>query len=161
MGPPSYMRSVVDRNVVMRRMTVILQDVAAVGLLANEFISRYIWNQLLMAMNYGLSGRERERDRERERGWFTRLRCRKLVFLRLCRAMHSYTNFSGHFITVSKYLLTCRPVSLRFHLQNSTFRPVKPVPIAKPNWRDNMWVYTCEFYFSFKWVYGFGSSRRT
>jgi len=24
MGPPSYMRSVVDRNVVMRRMTVIV-----------------------------------------------------------------------------------------------------------------------------------------
>ena len=66
MGPPSYMRSVVDRNVVMRRMTVILQDVAAVGLLANEFISRYIWNQLILAMNYGLSGRERERQRERE-----------------------------------------------------------------------------------------------
>jgi len=30
-----------------------------------------------------------------------------------------------------------------------------------PNWRDSMWVYTCEFYFSFKLVYGFGSSRRT
>ena len=26
MGPPSYMRSIVDRNVVMRRMTVQLQN---------------------------------------------------------------------------------------------------------------------------------------
>jgi len=46
-----------------------MQDVAALGLLTNEIISRYIPNQLIMAMNYGCRVEiEREGWRERGRG---------------------------------------------------------------------------------------------
>jgi len=39
MGTPSYMRSVVDRNVVMRRMNVLLRPFRAVAELRNDLCS--------------------------------------------------------------------------------------------------------------------------
>jgi len=39
MGPPSYMQSVVERNVVMRRMTVLRRTFCAVAELRNDLCS--------------------------------------------------------------------------------------------------------------------------